>query len=340
MTDLICRLCSVPAVSGNEQGLAQQIADMIKPHCESVHIDSLGNVIAFKRGAKPAVKKVLIDAHMDEVGLIVTGINHDGSLNFATVGGINCEVLLARRVRVNGHAGVIQSKPIHLLSADERKKMPKKESLTIDIGARDKESAERAVSLGDTVCFESDFVRFGNRRIKARAIDDRAGCAILIDMIIGEIPYDMYFSFTVQEEIGLRGAHTAAFAVEPDYAIAVESTTAVDIAGVDEAKQVCNLGGGAVVSFMDGSTMYNKQLYDAVRSLADSRGIKWQPKRGNFGGNNAGAIHQSRGGVMTMSVSVPCRYLHSAACVIDEDDVISSRRLVAALAECMADGNI
>lgn len=338
MTELLKELCSVPAVSGDEGRLSSLIADMIRPHCDSVDVDPLGNIIAFKRGKARAEKRVLLDAHMDEVGLIITGINADGSLSFATVGGINTEVLLARRVRLGSLAGVIQSKPVHLLSADERKKLPDKKSLTIDIGAADRAEAERSVKVGDYAWFESDFVSFGEGKIKARAIDDRAGCAVLVDIIRGEIEYDTYFSFTVQEEVGLRGARTATFTVEPDYAIAVESTTAADIVGVDGGDRVCVLGAGAALSFMDNATLYDRQLFNGAKAIAEQRSIACQTKQAVAGGNNAGAIHQSRGGVKTLAVSVPCRYLHSAVCVIDEGDLMAVRALVGAVADRMAEG--
>lgn len=338
MTELLKKLCAVTAVSGDEGRLSRLIADMIAPHCESVQIDPLGSIIAFKRGKKRAEKKVLLDAHMDEVGLIITGINADGSLNFATVGGINTEVLLARRVRVGDLAGVIQSKPIHLLTADERKKMPDKKSLTIDIGAADRAEAERSVTVGDFATFDSRFVTFGDGKIKARALDDRVGCAILVDIILGEIEYDTYFSFTVQEEVGVRGARAAAFSVQPDCAIAVESTTAADIAGTAEGDKVCCLGAGAAISFMDNATLYDRRLFDGAKEIAAQRGIACQVKQAVAGGNNSGAIHQSRGGVRTLAVSVPCRYLHSAGCVIDEGDLTAARALVGAVADRMAEG--
>ncbi|MBQ2389425.1 MAG: M42 family peptidase, partial [Clostridia bacterium] len=166
------------------------------------------------------------------------------------------------------------------------------------------------------------------------------GCAILIDIIKSDLPFDAWFSFTVQEEVGLRGAKTATFSVDPNFAIAIEATTACDIIDTPENKSVCKLNEGAVVSFMDGSTLYEKQLFDAAISTAKNIGKKIQVKRGTSGGNNAGAIHLAKSGVRTVSLSIPCRYLHSPECVIDKRDIESVRDIAVSLFEQMADDKI
>ena len=178
-----------------------------------------------------------------------------------------------------------------------------------------------------------DFVEFGDGFIKAKALDDRAGCAILIELIRSELEYDTWFSFSVQEEIGTRGAQTSAFTIAPDYAIAVETTTAADISGVKDDKRVCICGEGGAVSFMDRRTIYSRELFDKAFEVAKEKNILCQPKTVVAGGNNAGAIHKSRGGVKTLTVSVPCRYLHSPGCVIKYSDAIESMKLIGAMAE-------
>ena len=178
------------------------------------------------------------------------------------------------------------------------------------------------MSLGDRAVMCSEYREMGNK-IKAKAIDDRAGCAILLSLITNDSDYDFYASFSVQEEVGLRGAKTAAFAADPDAAIVLEATTAADIADVDETHRVCVLGNGPAVSFMDRATVYDREYYRA----ALESGIKCQPKSAVAGGNNSGAIHLSRGGVRTVAISVPCRYIHSSSCVADKEDIKNAERL-------------
>lgn len=336
MLDLLKTLCELDAPSGSENKVRDFILSQIKDYAEC-SVDSMGNIIAFKKGAKSPKRKIMIDAHMDEVGFIITSIDDNGFLRFTTLGGINPQVIAGRRVRFakNGVVGVVGVKPVHLCTAEEKGKALKITDLYIDIGAKDKEQAASVVELGDSATFEGGIESFGDGKLCGKAIDDRAGCAILIDMIKSDLPYDMYFTFTVQEELGLRGATTAAFSVAPDCAIVVEATTAADISGVAEGERVCVLHEGATVSFMDRSTVYNKELFDLCLKTGREKGIKTQVKAAVAGGNNSGAIHLSRGGVQTLSISVPCRYLHTASCVIAKEDLFSVSQLVRAMAERM-----
>lgn len=335
MRNLLKELCCRDGVSGNESRIADYIIEQIKGFCE-YRIDPLGNIIAFKKGKATAKNKILLDAHMDEVGLIVTAICDNGLLKFATVGGIDVSVLLAKRVRFANTTGVITFKPIHLTDAESRKEYPDKDSLYIDIGAKDKAEAETLVRLGDTACFDTEFVQNGDR-LMAKAIDDRTGCAQLIKLLQEESPYDFYAVFSVQEEVGLRGARTAAYTVNPDYAIVLESTTAADIAGIAEEKQVCRLGQGVALSFMDSSTLYNRELYETALATAHRFGIAVQTKAGTSGGNNAGAIHLTRGGIKTITLSTPCRYIHSPCSVADIRDIEASKTLAKALISILAE---
>ena len=333
MKELLRELCLTDGVSGDESAVRDYIISKIKGHCD-YNIDPLGSLICFCKGKKEADKKVMICAHMDEVGFIVTYINDDGTLCFAPVGGINTGVVLGRQVKVgkNKLSGVVGSTAVHNLSKEQREKAPEFDSMYIDFGASTKEEAEKYVSLGDNIYFDSEYTDMGCE-IKAKAIDDRAGCAMMIRMILEQPEYDTYFVFNVQEEIGLRGSGASAFTVAPDYAIVLESTTAADIDGASDAKKVCCLGKGPVVSFMDRSTLYNKELYKLAFDTASEIGVPCQTKTMIAGGNDAGAIHTSRGGVKTIAVSVPCRYLHSASCVINASDFDSSYSLVKALSE-------
>ncbi|MCQ2470708.1 MAG: M42 family peptidase [Clostridia bacterium] len=339
MTELMKTLCTLCGTSGREDEVRNYIINEIKPFADKITVDPMGNLIVFKKGKNPAKKKVMLDAHMDEVGFIITSINNDGTLLFDCVGGINAAVMTGIPVivgekKIHGVIGVV---PVHLLSASQKGEYPDKKSLVIDIGASSKEEAEKFVTLGDCAYFDSAFVKFGNGFIKSKAIDDRAGCAILIEMIKKEQPFDLYFTFSTGEEVGLGMVDTAAYTVAPDYAIVVESTTAADLAGVEDGKKVCCLGKGAAISFMDRRTIYNKNLYNFALDLAKKNNIKVQLKTMVAGGNNAGHIHKVAGGIKTLAVSVPCRYLHSPSCVIKEEDFYSSYEIITALAKELAD---
>lgn len=340
MFDLLKELCEIPAPSGREDAVREWIFEKVASY-GACRVDALGNLLVLKQGRKRAPVKLMLDAHMDEVGFIVTAVTEEGFLKFTTVGGIDSSVLLARRVIfLSGVAGVISAKPVHLMEGEERKKLPKTEALFIDIGASGRQDAEQYVLPGDMAVFDSSYSEFGEGLIKARAIDDRAGCAILIDLLRQEAEYDFYAAFTVQEEVGLRGARTAAFGLAPEAAIVIEATTAADIAGVAAEKQVCGLGKGPALSFMDGSTLYDKVYYDAAFAAAKEKGIPCQSKAAVAGGNNAGAIHASGEGVRTLAVSIPCRYLHSASCVSSRSDIEAAAALVWEMTVRIASGTL
>ena len=331
MRELLKKLCSIPAVSGREEKLREFIISEIKDFTE-YETDKNGNLICFKKGKNRPVKKVMADAHMDEVGIIASFIGEDGFIKFQTVGGIDTAVMLGRRVAFeNGTVGVVGMKPVHLLSGDEKKALPKADSLYIDIGASSKEEAEKLISLGDTAVFEASPVDMGENLL-ARAIDDRAGIAVLIKLLQSEAEYDFYATFTVQEEVGLRGAKTAAFTLSPDASVILEATTAADLYGVTDDKKVCRLGKGPAISFMDRSTLYNKILFDFANALP----VKHQVKEFVSGGNNAGAVHLSKSGVPSVTVSLPTRYIHSPSCVANMNDLNDmykfSEKLITSLA--------
>lgn len=315
-------------VSGCEDDVRNYIIKQIDGKCD-YHTDNLGNLIVFKKGKNKPEKKLMIAAHMDEVGMIVTYINDDGTLSFDFVGGVNAGSAVSRQVVVgkNSIPGVVGMKAVHNMSEKERNSSLSVDSMRIDIGAYNREDAEKYVSVGDYVSFVPYFGKLGSKKIAGKALDDRAGCAIMIDLICSELEYDTYFAFTVQEEIGLRGAGAAAFDVDPDIAIVLETTTASDISTVSGPDRVCEVSKGAVVLYMDRRTVYDRKLYDTAFSLAKENKIKCQTKTRIAGGNDSGAIHTSRGGVRTLAISVPCRYLHSPACVADISDIEMCEKL-------------
>ena len=331
-------LCALRGPSGREAAVREYLIEQIKGHAE-YEVDPLGNLLVRKKGKKPAKKVLLLSAHMDEVGFMVTDITSDGYLKFDEVGGLDRRVVLGKTVTVgkNKVNGVIGVKPIHLSKSDERTAVPKYGEMYIDIGATSNDDALSVVSYGDSVNFNSIYENNGYT-IKSKAIDDRFGCLALIELIKSELDYDMHFVFAVQEEVGLRGAKVAAYSVDPEFAIVVETTTAADIAGVEETRQVCNLGDGAVISVMDRRTIYDKRMSEMAFECAEETGAKAQYKRAVAGGNDSGVIHQSRGGVKTLAISLPCRYLHSSVTVANVSDCDDIIKIVSALANKIAGG--
>lgn len=336
---LLKKLCAADGISGDEKDIRDIILSEIDGYAD-VKTDNLGNIIAFKKGRKRAVGKLMISAHMDEVGFIVTDITDDGLIKFDEVGGIDRRVLPGRNVVINRKVnGVIGVKPVHLCDKDEQTRIPSYSDMYIDIGAESREEAEKYVSVGDSVAFKSVY-RENDDGIFSKALDDRVGCRIMIDMIKSELEYDTFFAFVVQEEVGLHGAKAAAFTVAPDYSIVLESTTAADVPDVARTKQVCNVGEGAVIGYMDRRTIYDRGLIEKCRELSEKHGIPMQFKRAVAGGNDAGAIHDSRGGVRTIAVSLPCRYLHAQLSYISKKDYNSVSRLAIELAREIAGGNV
>ena len=340
MLDLVKELCSLDGTSGREETVREYIINKIEGKCE-YKVDPLGNILAFKKGKETPKNKVMLSAHMDEVGFIVTYITDDGYIKFSNVGGIDGKVIAGRTVCFSQSKkpvrGVIGLKAVHLTDGSEKGKVPSCSKMYIDIGASSKEEAEKYVSIGDSAYFVSEPVEFGNNKLKAKAIDDRFGCAIMLSMIESDLPYDAHFAFLVQEEVGLRGAGAAAYTVAPDYAIVLEATTAADVAGVADADTVCKQGEGAVISFMDRSTVYNYDMFKGAFETAKKKNIKCQPKTTVAGGNDAGAIHKSIGGIKTITISLPCRYIHSGTSVADVRDMESCKDMALALFEEYAD---
>lgn len=325
-------LADIPGVSGNEGAVRAAIREHLDGACELTE-DATGNLIAFKKGhAKPG-HKLLFSAHMDEVGFIITHIEASGLLRFAPCGGIDSRVVVGKAVEVGEKRiyGVIGLKAVHQTEQDEVEKPPKLDALYIDIGAESKEQAAEHVAIGDRAVFHALFQQLGGGKIMGRAFDDRAGCALLVHLAKSELAYDCTFSFTVQEETGCTGAATAGYTVNPDIAVAVETTTASDIAGVPSDKVVCRLGAGPVISFMDRGTIYDNALYRLGMDTAKGLGIPAQTKEGVFGGNESRSLQTARGGARVMAVSIPCRYLHSPSTVMQVDDAKNTLRLLEAL---------
>lgn len=346
-TELLRELSLTFGPTGCEDNVAEKIKRIVKDYADDVNLDKMGNLTAVIYGRDHGTekeKRMQFSAHMDEVGFMVSEINGDGTLKFSLVGGITPSALGARRVTVGDETnrvnGVISSKAIHLQRGDEATKMPSVNDFYIDIGAKDKEEAEKYVKKGSFGTFESEFRFFGedDKYIKGKALDDRFGCSVMCDLIRRlskeeRLPHDIYFAFTVREEVGLSGAKTASYKTNPDFAVILESTAVADNTGESEEKRVAVLGEGPAISFMDRSTVYNKNVYEYVLALASEKGIKAQPKKFVSGGNDAGSIHRVRAGVKVAAISAPSRYIHTASNVIHRDDYSSTLELVTELAK-------
>ena len=339
LIDTLKTLCALPGVSSYEDAVRDHIRQEIAPYAHSIRVDAIGNLIAEKKGERPGKHSLMLAAHMDEVGLMVHTITDDGYLKFSTVGGIDRRVLIGKRVLVGPKmvAGVIGLKAYHLTGADEEKKVPKLKEFYIDIGAKDAEDAKAWVRPGDVAVFDSDVLTFGNGFLKAKAIDDRIGCAVMVELMKKDLPMDCTFVFTVQEEVGTRGAFGAAFSVKPDIALVLEGTTAADLPTTPARQRVCVPGKGPVVPYMDGGTVYDRELFRLLRSLAKEHGIPWQTKEYVSGGTDAGAIQRSREGVRVAAISAAGRYLHtpsSVAALEDFDNILMLAELfISAVAE-------
>ncbi len=323
MIELLKTLCELNGPTSNEGRVREYIKKYVKPYADEIREDVMGNLIVFKKGKLRREKKLMVCAHMDEVGLIITDITDDGYLKFDFVGGVDTRVVIGKRVLVGKKevAGIIGFKAVHLTTPEERKKAPKISELCIDIGCDKKSAAEKLVSRGDTAIFASPFMQLSENRFKAKAVDDRFGCAIMLRLIEEELLYDTYFAFTVQEEAGCRGAYTVAYSVEPDIALVLDATTASDIPSCEGSAKVCTLCGGAVIGYMDRGTIYDKKLFAHLRDIAEKKGLLWQIKTRIAGGTDAGVIHKSKKGVRTTGVSLPTRYIHSPSSVFDIRDV-------------------
>ncbi len=332
---MLKKLTELNGVSGNEKNVRDYIISYAKNFVDEITTDSIGNLILYKKGNKVNHNKVMLTSHMDEVGFIVSKVEENGFLRFKTVGGIDDRILLSHKVMVgeNNIPGVIGIKAIHLLEKDERKKVVKAEDMYIDIGAKSKDDALKNVQIGDYISFDSEYVEFGNNDmfIKAKALDDRIGCMLMLELIKQETDSDIYFCFSVQEEVGLRGATVLSNKINPDVAIVLEATTASDVADTKPYEYTTCLGKGPAISIMDRASYSNKNLNKFITDIAEKTNIKYQYKKTIFGGNDAGAISTSGDGCETAVISVPCRYIHSPACVSHKEDIENTKKLITAI---------
>jgi endoglucanase len=325
--------------SGHEGRVREIIQDAVREHVDSCELDALGNLIVLKRGHRLATgeqqpPKVMLSAHMDEVGVMVSRADKDGLLHFEPVGGVGARVLLAQPLMLGDDLmpGVIGLKPIHLQDDNERARLPRLKELTIDIGATGQEEAEKSAPKGTYGTFATSFAELGGelRTVKGKAFDDRAGCAVLVELLRTEYPFDLWAAFTVQEELGLRGARVAAFRVEPDVAFSLEGTVCDDLPKEKDESPTTRLGKGPAITVRDRSVVCDPRLVKHLLEVGEAEGIPYQIKRPGVGGTDAGAIHLATVGVASAVVSIPSRYIHSPVSVLSLVDLENTVRLMRA----------
>ena len=314
-------LTELSGVSGCEYEVRNYIKQRLNEIGCAFYIDKLGNVIAHNKGKKNIT--IMVAAHMDEVGLIVNHIDSDGFIKFKAVGGIDQRVLNSKIVLVGEKKipGVIGSKAVHLMSEEEKGTSVPIDKLYIDIGSSSKSETEKLVQIGDYIIFKSDYVEFGDNLIKAKALDDRAGVSIILELLSMKLDADFYGVFTVMEEVGLRGAETAAYQLEPDLGIVLEGTVCADMPEVEPCDKSTLIGKGAALSLMDGTTVYDIDLVRDIAKIAEEKNIMYQFRKSSSGGNDAGVIHKAKKGSKVVAISVPCRYIHSPVNVASKSDI-------------------
>ena len=319
--ELLKKLTQCNAPSGCEKGITGIIKNEAEGYADEIYTDAMGNLIAHKKGNG---KKLMFAAHCDEIGIVVTYIDENGFLRFADVGGLYTKYLAGRRVCFeNGTEGVIGTEPNNDKNALSK--------MFIDVGAKNADEAKKLVNIGDMASFKGDF-NVINNRIISKALDDRCGCYVLLEaMKRVKTNNDLYFVFTTQEEVGLRGARTAAYAIAPEMAIAVDVTDTGDTPKAEN--MAVKLGGGAAIKVMDYSVICSGEVRECLKQLAEKNNIKYQMEIMTDGGTDAGVIHFSGKGVKTGGISVPTRYIHSPSEMIDADDLNACIDLLTAFAE-------
>jgi putative aminopeptidase FrvX len=324
---LLEKLCNATGPSGYEGDVRGIIQEVIKDYVDEIKVDRMGNIIAHKKGSG---KRVIVDAHMDEVGFIITGYNEDGTLKFYSLGGITANVLPSKIVLIGEDKvpGVIGFKPIHLQSGEERKKAVSYDDCCIDIGSNSKEETKNLVSLGEFAVFDTEFSEFGEGLYKGKAFDDRMGCAALIEALKENYDCDLYGVFNVQEEVGERGAFVSAFNVKADVGIVLEGTICADMSNVPKHMRATEVGKGPAISIVDRTSIFNQDIAREITNLAEEKGIPYQFRRAIAGGNDAYAIHASGEGAKIATISVPCRYIHSSVSVASKSDFENTVKLL------------
>lgn len=332
---LLEKICQTPGAPGYEQKIRTLILKEIEGLVDHVEVDNMGNIYALKKGKSD--KKVMIGAHMDEIGFIVTHIDDNGFIRFHTLGGFDPKTLTAQRVIIHGEEedviGVMAAKPIHVMTQEERNKNPKITDYFIDTG-RPKEAVEALVKVGDPITRERSFIQMGDC-VNSKSLDNRLAVYILIETLKSlknkEVPYDIYGVFTVQEEVGIRGANVSALKIRPDFGFGLDTTIAYDLPGASAHEKITSLGAGTAIKIMDASTICDYRMVNFMKQTADKNNIKWQPEILTAGGTDtAGIQRMTDGGSIAGAISIPTRHLHQVIEMAHQDDIQGSIDLLIA----------
>lgn len=334
--DLLKTICEIPGAPGFEKRIRDFVIQEATPHVDSIEIDNMGNVIALKKG-KDSSKKAMIGAHMDEIGFIVTHIDDNGFVRFHTLGGFDPKTLTAQRVIIHGKKdiiGVMGSKPIHVMTPEERTKMPKTTDFFIDLGMP-KEEVEKIVSVGDSVTRQRELIEMGDC-VNCKSIDNRVSVFILLEMLkeIERPAYDTYGVFTVQEEVGIRGANVSSLKINPDFGFGLDTTIAYDVPGASAHEKITELGKGAAIKIMDSMTICDYRMVAYMKKTADKNKITWQPEVLPAGGTDtAGIQRMTPGGSISGAISIPTRHIHQVIEMAHKQDIRLSIDLLKACVE-------
>ena len=323
--ELLKKVCKVPGASGFENKIRETIMEEVRPFVDELYVDNLGSVIAIKKGLNP--KRVMIAAHMDEIGFIVTYIDDEGFVRFHTLGGFDPKTLTSQRVIVHGKkdlVGVMGSKPVHLMKPEERMKQMPISEYYIDLGMS-KEEVEEIVFIGAPITRERELIEMGNC-VNGKSLDNRVSVYILIEVLRAlhgkEVPYDIYGVFTVQEEVGLRGAISSAHSIDPDFGIGLDVTIAFDVPGAQSHEYVTRLGKGAAIKIMDGSVISDYRMVNFLKKTATQYNIPWQPEILPAGGTDtAGLQRYGKKGAIAGAISIPLRHIHQTIELAHKQDI-------------------
>ncbi|MGD1847101.1 MAG: M42 family metallopeptidase [Salibacteraceae bacterium] len=322
---LLKEICETAGAPGFEQRMRALVWREVIDLVDEVSTDNLGNITAFRKGKSD--KKVMVAAHIDEIGFIITHIDEEGFLRFHTLGGFDPKTLVAQRVVVHGRKdliGVMGSKPIHVMTTEERGRMPKTTDFFIDLGLP-KTEVEKLVRVGDPVTRERELIEMGDC-VNCKSIDNRVSVFVLIqalkDLKGKPLPFDLHAVFTVQEEVGVRGASVASLAIQPDFGICIDTTIAYDVPGSRPQEQITRLGKGTAVKIMDATAICDYRMVTFLRETADKNNITWQSEILTAGGTDSSGIQRmSAGGAISGAISIPTRNIHQVIEMAHKSDI-------------------